>query len=618
MSREARNHNRSQPHRPWRAALLSLGAALAVVAGLIAAVPSQAQAAGTLPCDIYGASGNSCVAAYSMVRALYSAYNGPLYQVTRSSDGTALDIGVLSAGGYANAAAQVSFCAGTTCVITEIYDQSPEHNNLAIEGPGGADGQDYGANAAALPMTIDGHTVYGLDITAGAGYHDASTTGIATNGKPESMYMVASGTNVNDMCCFDFGNVETSETDNGAGHMDALNLSRICGYSQCNGPGPWVQADLENGVFQGSTATNTGNATRFVTAMLKNDGQSKYEMEGGNAQLGGLTVQYNGPLPSGYSPMRQEGGIVLGTGGDNSNWDVGSFFEGVLTASYPSDATDAAVQANIVAAGYSGGSGAGPGGTITMPNGQCVDILGDDTGGNGAAADLWNCQSYAADQHFEHTSSNTVTTLGRCLDIVNNGTTPGALIQLWDCNGHPGQVWVAESNGTLVNPNTGLCLDDPNGNAANGTQLQVWNCLPNDGAQQFSVNGGGPITGPGSQCTGILGGDKSGDGAPVVLWNCQTYEANQHWYHNWSTGTLGSLGRCLDVTGNSTAEGAKIQLYDCNGSGGEVWVPQSNGTVVNPQSGMCLDDPSGNTANGTQLQIWPCLPNDGAQQFVLR
>jgi len=104
----------------------------------------------------------------------------------------------------------------------------------------------------------------------------------------------------------------------------------------------------------------------------------------------------------------------------------------------------------------------------------------------------------------------------------------------------------------------------------------------------------------------------------VVLWNCQTYEANQHWYHNWSTGTLGSLGRCLDVTGNSTAEGAKIQLYDCNGSGGEVWVPQSNGTVVNPQSGMCLDDPSGNTANGTQLQIWACLPNDGAQQFVLR
>jgi hypothetical protein len=93
--------------------------------------------------------------------------------------------------------------------------------------------------------------------------------------------------------------------------------------------------------------------------------------------------------------------------------------------------------------------------------------------------------------------------------------------------------------------------------------------------------------------------------------------SGQHWYHSWSTGTVESLGRCLDVTGNSTAEGAKIQLHDCDGPGGEVWVPQSNGTVVNPQSGMCLDDPSGNTGNGTQLQIWDCLPNDGAQQFQL-
>jgi len=50
--------------------------------------------------------------------------------------------------------------------------------------------------------------------------------------------------------------------------------------------------------------------------------------------------------------MHQEGAIVLGTGGDNSNGSVGSFFEGVMTAGYPSDATDSAVQSNIVAAGY--------------------------------------------------------------------------------------------------------------------------------------------------------------------------------------------------------------------------------------------------------------------------
>src|SRR6188474_267271 len=59
------------------------------------------------PCDIYAAAGNPCVAAHSTTRALYAAYNGPLYQVLRQSDGRTLDIAVVSTasdgGGYANA-----------------------------------------------------------------------------------------------------------------------------------------------------------------------------------------------------------------------------------------------------------------------------------------------------------------------------------------------------------------------------------------------------------------------------------------------------------------------------------------------------------------------------------
>jgi hypothetical protein len=48
----------------------------------------------------------------------------------------------------------------------------------------------------------------------------------------------------------------------------------------------------------------------------------------------------------------REGAIVLGTGGDNSFMGVGDFFEGAMITGYASDATDDAVQANIVAAGY--------------------------------------------------------------------------------------------------------------------------------------------------------------------------------------------------------------------------------------------------------------------------
>jgi hypothetical protein len=54
------------------------------------------------PCDILDAAGNPCVAAHSTVRALYAKYDGPLYNVTRSSDGKSANIGLLSAGGFAD------------------------------------------------------------------------------------------------------------------------------------------------------------------------------------------------------------------------------------------------------------------------------------------------------------------------------------------------------------------------------------------------------------------------------------------------------------------------------------------------------------------------------------
>ena len=80
-------------------------------------------------------------------------------------------------------------------------------------------------------------------------------------------------------------------------------------------------------------------------------------MTGGNAQQGGLTTFYSGtrpgsPASSSYFPMHKRGGILLGTGGDNGNGSSGTFYEGVMTTGYPTEATTDAVQANIVAARY--------------------------------------------------------------------------------------------------------------------------------------------------------------------------------------------------------------------------------------------------------------------------
>ncbi|MFE4697129.1 alpha-L-arabinofuranosidase B [Streptomyces sp. NPDC056738] len=342
-------------------------AALSVTAAVVAfAVGApQATAASSLPCDVYATAGTPCVAAHSLVRALYSSYNGSLYQVQRASDGATANIGLLAAGGYANAAAQDSFCGGTTCIVTKIYDQSSRHNDLTVEGAGGAGAADVGAPADALPVTAGGHQVYGLEISAGMGYRDNSTSGVATNGAAEGMYMVTSGTHVNGSCCFDYGNAETNNLDTGNGHMDAINFGTECWFSPCYGQGPWVQADLENGLFQSDAGysrntSNTGTgAMPFVTALLKNNGQDHFALKYGNARSGALTTTYSGgePTAGGYSPMHQEGAIVLGTGGDNSNGSIGSFFEGVMTAGIPTDAADDQVQSNIVSVGYGGPTG---------------------------------------------------------------------------------------------------------------------------------------------------------------------------------------------------------------------------------------------------------------------
>ena len=92
-----------------------------------------------------------------------------------------------------------------------------------------------------------------------------------------------------------------------------------------------------------------------VEALPGNVAANLWSIRGGNAQSGGLSTFYSGPRPnvSGYNPMHKEGAIILGIGGDNSKGSAGTFYEGVMTSGYPSNATENAVQANIVAAGYS-------------------------------------------------------------------------------------------------------------------------------------------------------------------------------------------------------------------------------------------------------------------------
>ncbi len=313
------------------------------------------------PCDIYADDGGPCVAAHSTVRALYAAYGGPLYQV-KKTDGTTMDIGVLAPGGLANSADQDTFCGVDACTISIIYDQSGMGNNLTSAPAGMAKTTpDNEANAKAVTATFGGQQVYGVHIVPGVGYRNNGACGTATGDNPETEYMVVSGDFSNSGCCFDYGNMETTSRDDSEGTMEAVYFGKCTVWNKGAGSGPWVMGDLENGLWAGDSSPYAGNPTltydqttnafKYVTGMVKGDAACKnnWAIKEGDAASGPLTTPFVGHRPtSRYNPMRKEGAIGLGTGGDNSNAAQGNFFEGVMTATYSSDAADDAVQANIV------------------------------------------------------------------------------------------------------------------------------------------------------------------------------------------------------------------------------------------------------------------------------
>lgn len=357
---------------------LALTAALASVIGAGPVVAMQTGQARTLPrpkgpCDIYAAANDPCVAAHSTTRALYAAYNGPLYQVLRQSDGKTLDIGVVQpsatnkdAGGYANAAAQDAFCANTYCFISKIYDQSPKHNDLTQAPRGGFSGPAMGGfNTLPLadmaPVTVMGHKVYGVFVEPGMGLRNDDPKGTAVDDQAEGQYWVINGLHYNNGCCFDYGNAETDSRDDGNGTMETTYYGNSTGWYHGPGSGPWIMTDQENNLVGCVNATPQDKACdlptiswRFVTAMAKGEPHHWTSM-GGDAQQGALKVMFDGPrIDKSYDPMRKQGAILLGNGGDNSVGSQGTFYEGAMTAAntFPTDATDQLIQANVVSAKY--------------------------------------------------------------------------------------------------------------------------------------------------------------------------------------------------------------------------------------------------------------------------
>ena len=115
-------------------------------------------------------------------------------------------------------------------------------------------------NASRHKITVGkGNTpVYGMWFDPGYGYHVDKTTGIATGNDPESIYAVMSGKNYNGGCCFDYGNSENDDHDDGCGTMEAMCVARsLLGWLRAG----WLLVYTHTPCCTATLVTPTGTGT---------------------------------------------------------------------------------------------------------------------------------------------------------------------------------------------------------------------------------------------------------------------------------------------------------------------------------------------------------------------
>ncbi|HTJ93028.1 MAG TPA: arabinofuranosidase catalytic domain-containing protein [Pararobbsia sp.] len=143
----------------------------------------QAPNAPALPCDAAANANTPCSAAHSVTRLLTKSYTGPLFQISRASDGQTLDVYPYSRNtlphgtdssmiGSANVGSTNAFCRNTTCSVSYIYDQI----DLVAPLKGGA----FGNVPATLTLNPDG--TESLTVPNGSAGANKTTTVPVLNG----------------------------------------------------------------------------------------------------------------------------------------------------------------------------------------------------------------------------------------------------------------------------------------------------------------------------------------------------------------------------------------------------------------------------------------------------
>jgi beta-glucosidase len=201
----------------------------------------------------------------------------------------------------------------------------------------------------------------------------------------------------------------------------------------------------------------------------------------------------------------------------------------------------------------------------------------------------------------------TIAGTGVSVPVTASDSTGGQSLT-FSAAGLPAGTSISSSGTITGTPSTAgtstVTVTARDGNGAFASASFVWTVAPSGSG--FATT---PLVGYQGLCLDVSG-DNNTDGTKAEIWTCNGTNGQQ-WTEE-PNGTVHADGKCLDVAGGGTADGTLVDLYTCNGTGAQVWQPQSNGAMLNPQSGKCLDDTGWSTTPGTQVQIWSCT--GGANQ----
>jgi hypothetical protein len=498
-------------------------------------------------------------------------------------------------------------------VANSAYDGGAAQSRprMAVINTGGTLGAtatlaDFAAPILANNCSAEHDYIRGLDFGQDGSYIVAGTTGFRSAGGPSICDAVAR---------FNLTATAAASTGTAASVPPAwINFAGGDSFYAVDTSGPIVYAAGHNRWVNNQCGVDSLCAPNAVLA----DGVAALDANTGLAlpwwepqTARGHGTDFLATFPAGLF-SGSNGGLLLGTDVNS----IAGVFHGE-TATFPLTSTTASVPGGPIPSGIfneDGGSNTG----LDM----CIDEAGDSTS-PGAAVQLANCND-GPEQTWTLPANGAIQINGLCLDTQNGGTANGTALVAATCSGSATQQWTPGPGNTVTNNGApGMCLDDPGSSTATGTRLDIATCSgssnqvwPLPAAQAPPA---GPPTGPvfsplianDNELCMDDSGNSTTSGAKVDIYTCSG-SAGQNWTIE-ANGTIQDHGLCLDTQGGGTATGTLVALDTCNGSSSQIWTPGSTFSLVNKAAILCLADPNSSKAKGTHLIISGCTGGTNEQ-----